>query len=64
MSNLVTESMETVGRAADDLDNLLSAMLLPIPPQHHIEALRASLPRIRDALRDVFATETGFNPWE
>lgn len=58
------ESMEAVGTAADDIDNLLAAMSLPLPAQLHLDALKASLPEIRDRLRLVYKTEVGDDPWE
>lgn len=58
------ESMELLGMAADDIDNLLGAMQLPVPAQVHLDGLRATLPKIRDRLRAVYVAEMGENPWE
>jgi hypothetical protein len=56
--------MEDLGKAADTLDNLIAAMELPLPPEMHLSALKSSLPRLRDTLRDIYCTKTGDNPWK
>lgn len=45
------ESMEVLGMAIDTLDNLLSAMSVPLPDHLHMQGLRAELPKLRDSLR-------------
>lgn len=57
------QNLGELGDAVDTLSNLLAAMKLPLPPQLHIDGLTASLPRLRDKLRDVYVSESGENPW-
>lgn len=57
------ENMEALGEQADTLDNLLSAMQLPLPPQMHLDALRPSLLQVMEKLREIYVAETGYNPW-
>lgn len=45
------DGAERMGVAADTLDNLLSAMTLPMPAQFHLDCLRPQLERLRDELR-------------
>lgn len=57
------ESAEDLGKAADTVDNLIHAMMLPMPATVHLQALKESLPALRDRLRAIYIAETGENPW-
>lgn len=63
MSEETYESMELLGMAADTLDNLYHALMLPLPPAMHVEQLKAALPDVIARLRKVYVAETGDNPW-
>lgn len=52
------------GQVADTVDNLISALTLPLPDKLHLQALRESLPSVRDRLRAIYVEQTGENPWE
>lgn len=56
------ELFEVAGGLVDRLDNLCSAAELPLPDAIHLQALRASLPEIRDELRAALVA-AGFDPW-
>jgi flagellar basal body-associated protein FliL len=60
----IPESMELLSMQAETLDNLVGALQLAMPDKFHVEQMRQRLPEIRDALRRVYARETGDNPWE
>lgn len=57
------ESMELLGMAADKLDNLYHALMLPLPPAMHVAQLKAALPEVIAQMRKVYTAETGDNPW-
>jgi hypothetical protein len=57
------ESMEVLGDQADRIADILGALQLPLPDALHLRAIRECLPSIRDALRRVYVTETGDDPW-
>jgi hypothetical protein len=57
------ENAEDLGKAADTVDNLIHAMMLPMPSAVHLQALKESLPALRDRLRAIYIAETGENPW-
>lgn len=58
------ENMELLGMQIDSIDNLLSALKLPLPPATHIAGLTQNLEKIVKNLRQVYIAETGDNPWE
>lgn len=60
----MSDEAERLGLAADRIDNLISAMRLPMSPQMHVEQLRAALPDIMKELREIYVALTGENPWE
>lgn len=55
--------MDDSGQVADTVDNLISALTLPLPDKSHLQALRESLPSVRDRLRAIYTAQTGENPW-
>jgi hypothetical protein len=55
------EAMEKLGMAADELDNLLGAMALPMPAQFHLDQIKRALPGIRDTM--VYVAQVGDDPW-
>jgi hypothetical protein len=44
---------EALEHAIDRIENLLGALLLPLPPHIHLQGLRGNLPEIRDEMRDA-----------
>jgi hypothetical protein len=56
--------VETTGRAADKLDNLLAGMVMPLPPQMHLDCLKESLQDLSKDLKSAYREETGEDPWE
>ncbi len=53
-----------LGVLADRVDNLLGALMLPIPDAVHVKAMKECLPDIRDRMRAVYVAVTGDDPWE
>jgi hypothetical protein len=56
--------IEEIAAASEDLDNLIHAMMLPIPPAFHLEVLKTALPKVRDQLRATYIAMGGENHWE
>lgn len=54
---------ESLGELSDRVDNLIGALQLPMPPQFHVDRLKAALPEIRNDMREIYLNETGENPW-
>jgi hypothetical protein len=53
------------GEAADLLRELAAEPVsVPLPDKSHLQALRESLPSVRDRLRAIYVEQTGENPWE
>lgn len=55
---------EKLGQAIDRVDNMYHALLMPLPPEMHIEQFKKTLPEIIKELKDGFVEATGENPWE
>ena len=51
----VAELVEDVGQCADEIDNLVAAMAMPIPDALHMQALRSAIPDIAARLRAALA---------
>lgn len=57
------QNLEELGEAVDRLSNLIAALSIPMPMHLHVAAMKESLPSLRDALRGVYVSESGENPW-
>lgn len=57
------ELYEKIGSVADTLDNLTHAMMLPLPAELHVKALKESLPSLRDELKQI-CREAGHDFWD
>ena len=55
---------DKLGRAIDEIDNLAHALLLPMPADFHVKALKETLPDAVKQLKEGFVEATGHNPWE
>lgn len=61
---MTPEQLDTIGALADRADNLAHGAKLPLPPLMHVEMLSLAMEEIRDALRQLYKTASGTNPWE
>lgn len=59
----MNEQQESLGQAIDRLDSTAHALLMNMPAENHVEALRAILPEIVQDLKSAFTELTGENPW-
>jgi hypothetical protein len=57
------ETAEKVGEVADTLDNLIHALMLPMPADLHVKALKESLPELRDSLKTI-CRDAGHDFWD
>jgi hypothetical protein len=55
---------EDFGLLIDELDNLSSALELPLRPEMHVQQLRVHLPELVRKFKAVYADEFKDNPWE
>lgn len=58
------EQVEKIGEIADQIDNLMGAMKIPMPPNFHLEQLKSALPEISGKLKEIYVKSLGENPWE
>lgn len=59
----MNDKYEKLGQAIDRVENMLSALELPLPSTMHIEQFKRLLPEIVKDLKDGFEEATGENPW-
>lgn len=59
----MNEQQESLGQAIDRLDSTAHALLMNIPAETHVKALRAIMPEIVQDLKSAFTELTGENPW-
>lgn len=59
----IEEAKENLGQAIDRVDNLAHALILPRPPQIHLDSLRSNLPEVVKELKKAYEEVTGENPW-
>ena len=55
---------EQVGESVDTLENLITAMKMNLPDDLHLQALRESLPDLREKLRSAYVQATGEDHWK
>ena len=60
----MSEGREQFGEQIDKLDNLASALKLPLRAEMHVTQLKMALPEVVDALKKAYVFEFGDNPWE
>jgi len=54
---------DKLGEIIDSIDNLVSAMDLPMPPQMHLDILKGSLTEKVKELKEFYIAEENDNPW-
>lgn len=60
----MNDNLEIIGQEVDRIDNLISALSIPMPAEMHIEQLKSILPEISAKIKEALFAETGENPWE
>lgn len=55
---------EKLGQAIDRVENLMTALQMPLPDGMHVQVLRSTLPEIVQELKEGFVEAAGENPWE
>ena len=55
--------MDKIAEAVDTLDNLISALSLPIADRVHVESLKAALPEVRDKIKAGYLEAGGEDYW-
>ncbi|SAK65500.1 hypothetical protein AWB80_03079 [Caballeronia pedi] len=55
--------MDEIAEAIDTLDNLITALSMPMPDSLHVRALRESLPNVRDTIKSGYLAAGGENVW-
>ena len=55
---------EKLGILIDDLENLVSALNIPMSADFHVEQLKEILPEKVREFKEVYENLTGENPWD
>lgn len=56
--------MDEIAEIIERLDNISSALTLPMPDHIHVTALRESIPEIKADLKKAYLDLGGINHWE
>lgn len=48
----------------NSIGNCLAALVLPMPPEVHLECIKQNLDKYIEQLKDIYINETQENPWE
>ncbi len=59
----MSDELDTLGQQADRIDSLVSGMVMPLPPQFHLDQLALILPDISAAIKKFVVEQSGENPW-
>jgi hypothetical protein len=60
----MSKGQDQFGEQIDRLDNLASALTLPLRAEMHVTQLKSALPEVVAALKEAYVFEFGDNPWE
>ena len=61
---MTDDQLDLLGTCADNVDNLLGAMQLPMGPERHLSLLKPNLESLSRRLKDLVIEIGGENPWE
>jgi hypothetical protein len=61
--NITDDWLEELGQLADELDNLVGAMELPMPAAFHVEQLKKLLPKVSTKIKALVVAIGGDDPW-
>lgn len=57
------EAIEKLGKTADQIDNLMAATQIPMPPQFHLDQLVNSFTELSGEIKELYEKLEGENPW-
>ena len=60
----MNDNLEKIGQTVDDLESLIAGLVIPMPPQFHLDQLKNILPEKINAIKEAVIAESGENPWE
>lgn len=63
MVNIDDDQLDELGQIADEIDNLIGAMELPMPAAFHVEQLKKLLPKVSARIKSLYVAFGG-DPWE
>ena len=55
---------EQIARLADTADNYLATLEIPMPDAMKLDSLRTGMLEISQALKEIYVSVVGENPWE
>lgn len=57
------DNVERIGQLADQVDNLIAATEIPMPPAFHLNNLVVELKKISAELKAIYRSVDGNDPW-
>jgi hypothetical protein len=64
MKTVDDEQLNALGEIADEIDNLVGALQIGMPPAFHIQQLQRLLPEVSQKIKALVVEIGGENPWE
>jgi hypothetical protein len=63
MAQITDEQINELGELADELDNLLGATKLAMPPSFHVQQLQIALPKLSTKIKALVVAISGEDAW-
>ena len=61
---MTEEQLNELGELADEIDNLVGATQLPMPPAFHLQQLQRALPELSKKIKALTVAIGGADPWQ
>lgn len=58
------EQLNELGEMADEIDNLVGATQLAMPPAFHLQQLQHALPQLSEKIKALVVAIGGEDPWK
>lgn len=63
MAQITDDQINVLGEMADELDNLLGATRLGMPPAFHVQQLQIALPKLSARIKALVVAISGEDAW-
>jgi hypothetical protein len=60
----MNNNLDEIGMQIDRIDNLISALSVPLPDKDHLDFLKKILPDVSGKMKRALISEAGENPWK
>jgi ElaB/YqjD/DUF883 family membrane-anchored ribosome-binding protein len=64
MKKSINEIANELGELADNIDNIISATNLPMPPEFHLNQIKQNMHDWSKEIKKIYVELTDENPWQ